>query len=273
MAYRLIACDLDGTLLSPDQTLSPENQEAIRHLTEKGVVFAIATGRTMGEIPSILRDDPLIRYIIFSGGAMVYDRTVGIIHSACIRDRLKKELLDALFSSCTYLVAHSNGQCYYDASRMSEEDFRRCRVPEYFRKVFELDVGIESNFEEFCYQLPELEQITVFFGDQDDQDRFREVFSKTGQLEIVHSAPTNYEICHIDAGKGKSVQHLAAMLNIPMEEVIAVGDSPNDRSMLEVAGLGLAVANGKEALSDCADAFICSNREPIARYILEHYIP
>ena len=96
MAYRLIASDLDGTLLSPDQTLSQENREAICRLTEKGVIFAIATGRTMGEIPAILREDPLIRYIIFSGGAMVYDRTAGIIHSACIRGDLKKMLLDAL---------------------------------------------------------------------------------------------------------------------------------------------------------------------------------
>ena len=81
--YRLVASDLDGTLLRNDQTLSPENAAAIAEMARRGVQFAISTGRTYGEILPALRKDPDIRFVIHSDGAVIYDKQTDTRHTVC----------------------------------------------------------------------------------------------------------------------------------------------------------------------------------------------
>jgi hydroxymethylpyrimidine pyrophosphatase-like HAD family hydrolase len=75
-----------------------------------------------------------------------------------------------------------------------------------------------------------------------------------------------------DAGKGKTLAAFADKLGVDISDVIAVGDSNNDATLIEKAGLGLAVANACDALKEIADQTICDNSEHIAKYVLEHFI-
>ena len=93
--YRLVASDLDGTLLRNDQTLSPENSEAITQMHAAGVQFAISTGRTYGEIPEVLRQHPGIRWYICSDGGLIYDKQENRSHTVCMEGSLQKLVLDA----------------------------------------------------------------------------------------------------------------------------------------------------------------------------------
>ena len=75
-----------------------------------------------------------------------------------------------------------------------------------------------------------------------------------------------------DEGKGKTLVALADKLGVDIADVIAIGDSNNDKTMIETAGLGLAVANACNALKELADQTICGNSEHVAQYVLEHFI-
>lgn len=76
---------------------------------------------------------------------------------------------------------------------------------------------------------------------------------------------------NIEAGKGNALRSLADMLGVSHDETIGVGDSDNDTSLIEAAGLGLVPSNGCGSLKKIADEIICSNDEHIACYILDHY--
>lgn len=271
-SYKLIASDLDGTLLCNDQSLSKENAQAIEEMARRGVEFALSTGRTYGEILPMLRKNPHIRWYLCSDGGLIYDKKEGKSYTALIRDCLQKQLLDILFSSDCLFTAHCNGVSYYDAQRASPEDFAHCNVSEYFQQLLaECDQAV-TEFRDFCYRMEGIEQITAFFHSEQELVRCRELLQNTGLVETAWTPPCYMEIYHTCAGKGRALLKLADILGIPPEQTIAIGDTANDISIIKAAGLGLATANAKQALKDVADAVICSNEDHVAQYALTHYL-
>lgn len=272
MTYQLVASDLDGTLLKNDQTLSPENAAAIAEMTRRGVQFAVSTGRTYGEIPASLRENEAIRWYICSDGGLIYDKQARKSYTVCMEGPLQKLVLDTLFAHGCFFTAHCNGVSYYDGSRMAPEELRYNNVSPYFQQlVKECDEPAED-FVKFAYAMDGIEQITAFFPSDEVLARCRQQLLATGQIETAWSNPCYMEIYHADAGKGRGLRHLAQILGIEAEATIAIGDTVNDSSILQAAGLGLATDNAKPELKAIADAVICSNEDHVAAYVLEHYL-
>ena len=273
MAYRLVASDLDGTLLRNDQTLSRENSAAIAEMTARGVHFAVSTGRTYGEIPDSLRKNDGIRWFICSDGGLIYDKQEDRRYTTCMEGDLLKLVLDTLFDSGCFFTAHFNGVSYYDGSRMVPEELRRNNVSPYFQQlVSQCDQPAPRDFRSFCYAMDGIEQITAFFSSDALLQRCRQTLLDTGLVETAWSNPCYMEIYHADAGKGRGLARLAQILGIDLRQTIAIGDTANDSSILQAAGLGLATDNAKAALKAIADAVICSNEEHVAAYVLDHYL-
>lgn len=270
--YKLVASDLDGTLLCNDQSLSKENAQAIEEMARRGVVFAPSTGRTYGEILPALREDPHIRWYLCSDGGLIYDKQEDKRYTACMEGVLQKQVLDILFASHCLFTAHCNGVSYYDAQRTSPEDFARCNVSEYFQQLLaECDQAV-TDFQAFCYRMDGIEQVTAFFRSEQELIRCRELLHSTGLVETAWTPPCYMELYHKNAGKGRALIRLAEILGIPPTQTIAIGDTANDISIIKAAGLGLATANAKQALKDVADAVICSNEDHVAQYTLLHYL-
>lgn len=270
--YRLVASDLDGTLLRNDQTLSPENSEAITQMHAAGVQFAISTGRTYGEIPEVLRQHPGIRWYICSDGGLIYDKQEGRSYTACMEGSLQKLVLDALFEAGCFFTAHYGGVSYYDGSRFVPQELAYNNVSPYFQQlVRECDVPA-ADFKTFCYGMEGVEQITAFFHSDEILSQCRQRLLATGKIETAWPNPCYMELYHADAGKGRGLKRLADILGIDPKETIAIGDTVNDSSILQAAGLGLATDNAKPELKAIADAVICSNEEHVAAYVLEHYL-
>ena len=97
--YKILSCDLDGTLLGPGATLSAENNAAITALTERGVTFVINTGRTYTEIPDMLRSHPAIPFVVCSNGAVIYNQKSNTSTSFCMTNELSGRVLDILFDT------------------------------------------------------------------------------------------------------------------------------------------------------------------------------
>lgn len=270
--YRIVASDLDGTLFTTKGKVSKENEEAIRALTERGVLFVPSSGRALYEIPSMVRDNPYVRYIIHSDGAAVYDKQTGECLDASMPRELAVELLDILSEYDVSMTVRNQGKSYTAAKWYNDEAGDYYRVPKSYQQfIYRYSVSVED-FDSFCRALDSVEMICVFFHRQEELEACRERLLGIPRFGVAASHPTNIEVFDARAGKGEALLRLAEHLGIDAAQTVGVGDSPNDRNMIERAGLGLAMANADEGLKEIADAVACHNDEHVVSYILNRYI-
>ena len=132
--YRILASDLDWTLLNSKGMVSEENEATIRDLTEKGVFFVPASGRTLCEIPSIIRDNPFIRYIIHSDGAVVYDKQTGERIDASMSREVARMLMDILLEYDVSMTVRNKGKSYTAKEWWDDEVAQYYRIPDAYQR-------------------------------------------------------------------------------------------------------------------------------------------
>lgn len=272
MNYKIVASDLDKTLLNDDMSISPENWDAIKKLGELGVSFVPTTGRAYWEMPNELRDSELIRYCITSGGAKIYDRKEGKSYDLALEKAVVHEMLDKFYSYDVCVILHANDRSYVDISTHNPDGYRYFNMSQtWVDYLLDKDTPIE-NLKDFAYSRESIESICVFFKNKDEMDECKAHFDKDERLLTVKTSRWNIEICAKEAGKGNAILKLAELLGVSPEQTIAVGDGENDMTMVQQTGLGLAVSNANEMLKAVADEIICSNEQHAIKYILENYI-
>ena len=271
--YKIVASDLDGTLLGKDQAVSQENLIAIAEMNKLGVEFVPATGRSLGEIPDELMNSSDVRYIITSDGAAVWDKTSGeMVITRYIPRDIVKLILDTAYSYNAYPLVHDNGKTYYDKENHKPEILDACHVNRYFRNIINTKTYSKTDYYDTVISSDRVEMFCIFFKSSEVLEECRRIFLKTGQLSVAQSDPYNLEICSSSAGKGNTLAALASKLGVQISDVIAVGDSNNDTGIIKAAGLGLAVDNASAELKLLADKIICNNSEHSAKYILENFV-
>ncbi len=270
--YRILASDLDGTLLNSKGVVSEENQGAIRDLTRRGVYFVPSSGRTLSEIPSMIRDNPSVRYIIHSDGAVVHDKQTGERLDLSMPREKVGVLLDILSEYDVSMTVRHQGRSYTAKKWFCDEAGIYYRLNDTWQDfVYAYSTPVE-NFMSFCRGLDFVEMICVFFHSQDELEACRDRLTKMGMYAVTSSDPANLEIIDGCAGKGEALLRLAKHLGLDASQTIAVGDSPNDRNMIEKAGFGLAMENACQELKAVADATACHCDEHVVKYILEAYL-
>ncbi len=265
--YKLIATDLDGTLLGANLKLSAENRQAMRYLTERGVIIVPATGRTLCEIEDIF-NLPEVRYVIYSNGAAILDKKTGERILFGIDGERLRFVFDTVLKFDTFMIIHKDGKTYADKKKMS----KTCHynLNETVVRLVTENCVLEDNFEKH-FQGGIVESLVVFFANKEDIDACTHILSSNPDVQAVTAWASNLEILSKEAGKGSALKVLASKLNIEIKDVISIGDGDNDRQMITVAGLGLATENGCEELKAVADKVICSNDESVMKYVMEHY--
>ena len=271
--YKIVASDLDGTLLNKEQTVSEENLYAISEMNRLGVEFVPATGRGMNEVNLSLINSPDIRYIITSNGAVVFDKKLGKnILTRYIPGDAVRLILETIRPYNVFIVVHEGGKTYFDKNKYNPEFLNLCGVNAYYGSIIGQYAEAVEDFESFLLSSGEVEVICLFFELDEETRSGKQIFEDSGKLCAV-SPVTNYlEVYSSDAGKGKTLVAFADMLGVDIADVIAVGDSDNDSTLIAQAGLGLAVANACDALKELADQTICDHSEHIAKYVLENFI-
>lgn len=269
--YNIVASDLDGTLLNNSSNVSRENLDAISGLESKGVYFVPSSGRTLAEIPAEIRENPAIRYIIHSNGAVVLDKQTGHRILTCIPNSLGREIMDTLTTSNAHLTIRHDGRCIVDSAFQNDQAFDYYNVIDAHKDCV-LKYAIHSDdFLQYAYEADNVEVFSAFFHSYEDKLSCRERLERSGKLRVVEASEYNLEIMNIDAGKGNALYALADMLNIDRMATISIGDSDNDSTITQAAGLGLAVSNACDSLKAVADEVICSNEEHAIAYVLAHY--
>lgn len=251
MNYKMIFSDMDGTLLKSDIEISEKNKSAIKMAVEKGVQFVICTGRGVFGVEPYLRQLGLVGqegYAICQNGGAVYDlRDM----SLAIRESFSPEI----FKPIVYYARELGLELYYYddrtfiAERESERVKNYCKVMGSSVKLMEEPLTHPGEFTK-C----------LVTGDREKLLLVQKMIMETAgdALDCFFSSPIFMEVVKKGVSKGKIMEITAKKAGIPLEEVIAVGDSHNDISMITKAGMGIAVANAEEEVKKVAN-FITKN--------------
>lgn len=265
---KIISLDLDGTLLDSQKRLSDGNRAALEEAAAKGVHIVPTTGRFFGMMPQAVRDLPFVRYAITINGAQVYDRETD---NAIVREEIPLDMaLDIIRLLDGYDVIYdcyrSNWGWMTESLQAKAEDYATDAhylkmVREFRNPVPELKEYLRSTAAEgdvqkvmlFARNTPGSESVTKAITDA--------VAERFPSIKTTSSTWNNLELNISTAHKGNSLKRFAEHLGYTLENCMALGDGTNDLSMIEAAGLGVAMSNAHPLVLAAADHVTASNDE------------
>ena len=261
MGYKLLALDVDDTLLPPDKRISDGDKQAVFRAAKAGVYVTIATGRGyLGSSPvwrELKINGPVINY----GGATVTDtRTNKLLYST----QLCPELITELLELAKDLNVHAH---IYQGDVIVYESEHGCAVS--YRNALGLPYMIDPNIREKRWMdVPKVLFITERVGELAPmlKKRFEH------RLEVALSSPGFIEFNCLGVHKGSAVEWLASQMGIKREEIIAMGDNTLDSEMLIYAGLGVAVANASPEVKAIADVISPYGAGEAVQWAIDNYI-
>lgn len=273
---RLIALDLDGTLLNSEKKVSSRTVEALKRCEQQGIEIVPTTGRAKHAVPEFILNLPGVHYGIFVNGASIWDlKTKKEIAAGCIDWKTAQETARILSS---YPILYD---MYIDGTGVCERQFlerlEAFGVPDYYcRFIRETRTAVEdlSGYLEETHAQVQKMNLIVPVKEKQVKHSVRSELEKCPLLLVTSSFPWNLELNASGVTKGNGILRLAEYLNLPMEETMACGDGENDCSMLQMAGFGVAMENGAACLNEYADWITLSNdrdgvAEAIERWVLE----
>jgi hypothetical protein len=262
--YDLIALDVDGTLLTDEHTLPERVKEAVRACAQHGAEIVLCTGRgPVGAFPVLEELGLNGTLITHNGAATVEFADRSIIFQFDIASELLKPYLDY----CREKGVHFDLNTAYD---MMVEGMTEAAAEMYGHHKA-TPTMLERNG-----RLPEgLLKLSVF-GTKEEIDEVQADWERAElelHLQLIRSGDLFIDIQHPGASKGGALRRLAEERGIPSERILAIGNYYNDISMLEFAGLGIAMGNSPDGVKESADLVIGSNNEgSVADALLAHVV-
>lgn len=269
MTRKMIALDVDGTLLHSDGSLSRKNLTAIKNGDAGGLYLVINSGRTFYELPEQVRGCGCFSYFIYSNGAGIADRSGQILSATYIDREVSEKILQLLFTCDVMVEIYRHGRPYTDRKNLNEQVWTDFGVESTYRPVLRETRRGVADLRAFYLEEPEsVEMIHVFFRDPTERLACFDRIGKLPGVKITTSMKNNMEIFSAHADKGEALSRLALLLGVRREEIIAVGDSRNDIPMIRFAGDGVAVGNACDELRQTADRIVCTNDEDAAASVI-----
>ena len=266
---KIIALDLDGTLLDSEKRLSDANREALARAAERGVLIVPTTGRFFGMMPPAVRDLEFVRYAITINGAQVYDRETD---TAIVRDEIPLDMALGIMETLDrYDVIYD---CYRQnwgwmtaalqekaADYATNEHYLKM-VREFRRPVPELKAHLRKTAAD-----GDVQKVMLFapnaqvsgLASQVLEPIRRELAARFPEIKVTSSTWNNIELNIRTAHKGNALRRFAEHLGFGLGDCMAFGDGMNDFTMVEAAGLGIAMANAEPEVKRVAKWIAPSN--------------
>lgn len=265
MTYRLVAIDLDDTLLNDQLQVTTATREALTEAIARGVHITIATGRMFASAQQIARQIGLNVPIITYQGSLIKN----LIDGNVLYERsVPPEASLKLYEFCTARGFHL--QTYIDDKLHTPSDNDRIKA---YAKESNIPYTVVPDFEKLVAS--GAKQTKMLMIDEPAKldaiiDELRELLGP--DVHVTKSKAHYLEFMHREGTKGHALRFLANHYDIPMEETIAMGDAWNDREMIEAAGLGIAMENGVPGLKALAGYITRSNNDEGVRHAIEKFI-
>lgn len=262
--------DMDGTLLATDKSISEATWAALDAIHAAGLQFVPCTARAFNGVPAELLAHPSVRYVVASNGASVVDlATETQIHAVHLsRERVQQVWEVARdYRDITFDI-FSNGACYAQRERYDRLD-EFAGVLSTLESLQANRTPYDETTDKFIAAHDDYERITVYWKHESDAAEIRAALSQDPTLALVRSAPNNIEVSDLTATKGGALMWLCGYLGEPVSDSVAFGDNINDISMIEAAGLGVAMKNAEPENLAAADLIADTNDEDgVAKVIM-----
>ena len=265
---KIISLDLDGTLLDSQKRLSEENRAALEEAAAKGVHVVPTTGRFFGMMPQAIRDLPFVRYAITINGAQVYDRKTD---AAIVREEIPLGMaLDLICLIENYDVIYD---CYrsnwgWMTQSLQEKAEAYATDTHYLRMVLDFRNPVPDLKEHLRATAEEgdVQKVMLFARNEPGSEEVtkaitEEVSRRFPAIKTTSSTWNNLEFNISTAHKGNSLRRFAEHLGYTLDNCMALGDGTNDLSMIEAAGLGVAMSNAHPLVLAAANHVTVSNDE------------
>lgn len=265
MRVRLVAFDVDGTLLGRDLVISPKVRAAIARMQDAGVEGCLVTGRMYrATLPFARELDFSTPLICYQGAAVIDPSSDEVLQDFSLANEVVRDLVAAAERDRMHLQLYRNDEYYCEARNRFSDLYARLAMIE--------PVVVTSLRESFAYS-PATKAVIVADAEtaQEYVQRLQEYFD--GRAYVTRSLPEFVEVLNPAVDKGKALRFVAGRLGIPMEEVVAIGDSWNDAPLLQAAGFGVAMGSAPPQLRETAAAVVGDVAhdgvaEAIERYVL-----
>ena len=262
---KLIASDMDGTLLNHNHKIPKENVELINYAKNQGIEFIVATGRAYYEALPALNEENINCDVISFNGGIVYDKNGNIIS---ITPMLPKDLyytieilksFDISYQLYTKNTIYTKSietdiNAYIDLIRSNgyDPDVEHLRA----EAQQKLDVGYITEVENIELYLNEKEnppiKIIAISNDISKLENAAKLLSENKSISVTSSGANNIEIMHKNATKGEALKEIAKIYGINLENAVAIGDNLNDQAMLDIVGYSVAMKNSNTILKEQA---------------------
>ncbi len=284
--YKLIAVDLDGTMLNSYGEVTENTKRVIKQTIQKGTEVIIASGRSIDSIKTIAKDIGSKKYMIAGNGAVVYDiENDKIIYEKYIPKNRAIDIIKMCEENSIYYNVYTNKSIianslrynvlYYYKENIKKEDSKKTHITlvedifkyvkemqdEKIMKIFICD-STKSVFNSIIKKFDDVEDLEVL-----DVSHMSRKIIKHGTTEV----PIEYyytEISMRNVDKWYAIEYLIDKLNIDKNEVMTIGDNMNDKKMIEEAGLGIVMKGSTPVVTEIAD-FVTddNNNEGVAKAI------
>src|SRR5690625_964697 len=239
---KLIALDMDGTLLNDDGVVTPYTHDVIQAALQQEIHVVLTTGRPLPMCSTFAEELNLSSYIITSNGAEIWTRD----HKLIEYEPLEVKKVETLWK-----LGHKHGLHMWMVA--ADRLFVDAKRPKYFDDHSWSKIGYGNLTESVKSEL-------------------LSVLEKDNQLEVTSSSLTNIEVNKRGVNKANAIRSICKRLNLSMNEVMAVGDSLNDLKMIEQAGLGVAVKNAQQIIIESADYVTATNNNHGVAKAIENFV-
>lgn len=282
LSYKLLATDMDGTLLMDNKVLSKENIDALCIAKKHGVEIAICTGRPYATVKPYIAQLDFDCWVITNNGAVIRNKEGKVISVKYINPKVLQETIDILKKEEVYFHISDEKYTYIESYKERFKNLQgfisitgasKLKTSLISFKSLFLDKSHKKvDFANFSKEGNKAASIFIVSDNKQKLNDIRNKLKKVSGIDVTSSGRNNIEILDKNATKGVALKDLSRVLNIDKDVIIAVGDNYNDLSMIEYAGLGIAVKNAEEDIIQKADWITKSNEEHGIAHIVEYFI-
>lgn len=240
--YKLLALDMDGTLLQDDLEISPETVKWIKEAVRQGIHVCLSTGRAFSSAYPYAQQLELTTPMITVNGSEVWRAPYDLYRRSMLDVELVRKMHRIAVETDSWFWAYAVDQLY--------------------------------NRDNWAEDIANEEWLKFGYHIEDDDVRHKVLMrlQEIEGLEITNSSPHNFEINPKGINKAEGIKQVCELLGLDISQAVAVGDSLNDLAAIQQAGLGVAMGNAQQTVKDEADVVVASNNDNGIVEVIRDYI-